>query len=148
MNPEGNLAGPDKYHAKPGDYFVPTPRKRGDLGPLRTLSVLNASAADAEAISLVDAIHTAPIGSVVDGFRILTRIQDETVVCPAEAMDRATDQLRDLLAAITCNDRETAIDAATDIANSIRAGHPLPTVELLGPADCYKPDAERIRVAV
>lgn len=51
----------------------------------RSLKVQHcASHADAEAISLNDQIHTAPVGSIVDGFRVVSRIDDETVVEPAD----------------------------------------------------------------
>jgi hypothetical protein len=59
-----------------------------------------------------------------------------------------TQCLRDLLGAITCNDRDSAADAAEELATWIRKGGFLPEVELLGPADLRKPDPVRIRVAV
>ena len=59
-----------------------------------------------------------------------------------------TETLRDLLAAIACNDRETAADAAENLAEWIRKGGFLPTIEILGPADLRHPDPVHIRVAV
>lgn len=60
----------------------------------------------------------------------------------------ATDHLRDVLAAIACNDRDTAYEALRDLMSHVGDGGELPIVELLGPADLRYPDPDRIRVAV
>lgn len=60
--------------------------------------------------------------------------------------------LRGLLAAIATDNREGAIEAATDLAAWISSGGFMPKVELLGindtMIDLTKPDPEHIRVSV